>query len=91
MKTKYRNGGNNMILTNKEKVFSPRELKTIEIDAEKKIFKINGEEFGRDCTGFTISCTPDQWSIRAEIETSIVFTTYDSRGDKKETRSYEHN
>ena len=31
------------------KIFVPHELKTIEVDTEKKIFRINGEDFGREC------------------------------------------
>ena len=30
------------------KIFVPHELKTIEVDTEKKIFRINGEDFGED-------------------------------------------
>lgn len=46
------------------KIFIPHELKTIEVDTEKKIFRINGENFGDGCTGFTISCTPGEFKIR---------------------------
>lgn len=31
------------------KIFIPHELKTIEVDTEKKIFRINGEDFGHEC------------------------------------------
>lgn len=43
------------------KIFVPHELKTIEVNTEKKIFRINGEDFGHECTGFMISCTPDDF------------------------------
>lgn len=39
------------------KIFVPHELKTIEIDVEKKIFRVNGEDFGKDCTGFSLYCS----------------------------------
>ena len=35
----------------------PRELKTVEIDVEKKIFRVNGEDFSK-VTGFNLSCEP---------------------------------
>lgn len=55
-------------------IFIPHELKTIEVDTEKKIFKINGEEFGRDCTGFTITCHQyDSFDIRVEVDTTVKF------------------
>lgn len=58
------------------KIFIPHELKTIEVDTEKKIFKINGEEFGRDCTGFTITCQRyDSFDIRAEVDTTVRFVS----------------
>lgn len=54
------------------KIFVPHELKTIEVDTEKKIFRINGEEFGRDCTGFTITCRRyDSFDIRVEVDTTV--------------------
>lgn len=34
----------------------PRELKTVEIDVENKIFRVNGEDFGKVVEGFTLSC-----------------------------------
>ena len=46
------------------KIFVPHELKTIEVDTEKKIFRIKGEEFCEGCTGFMISCTPGEFKIR---------------------------
>lgn len=59
-----------------KKVFVPHKLKTIEVDTEKKIFKINGEEFGRDCTGFTITCQRyDSFDIRVEVDTTVKFVS----------------
>jgi hypothetical protein len=75
----------------KECLFMPQELKTIEVDVEKKIFKINGKEFGRDCTGFRVSCVPGEWTIKAEIDTTIHFTTYDGNGKIESNHSYVRN
>lgn len=60
-----------------EKVFVPHELRTIEVDVEKKIFRINGEDFGKGCTGFTISCEGyNEFWIRMEINTTVQFASY---------------
>jgi hypothetical protein len=54
--------------------FVPRELKTIEVDTEKKIFRVNGEDFGNGCTGFAIICQRyDRFDIRMEIDTTVVY------------------
>ena len=56
--------------------FIPHELKTIEVDTEKKIFKVNGEDFGRGCTGFTIMCNGyESFDIRMEIDTTVHFVS----------------
>lgn len=63
------------------KIFVPHELKTIEIDAEKKIFRINGEDFGKDCDGFTITCRRyNDFDLRVEVGTTIRFVTYGENG-----------
>ena len=54
------------------RIFVPHELKTIEVDVEKKIFRINGEDFGRGCTGFSITCYGYQeFDIRVEVDTTV--------------------
>lgn len=59
-----------------KKIFVPHELKTIEVDAENKIFKINGEDFGEGCTGFTITCQRyDSFDIRVEVDTTVNFVS----------------
>lgn len=59
-----------------EKIFIPHELKTIEVNTEKKVFKINGEEFGRDCTGFTIVCHKhDSFDIRVEVNATVRYVS----------------
>lgn len=69
-----------------KQIFTPQELKTIEVDTEKRIFRINGEEFGQQCTGFTISCTAEGFKLRAEVETIVVFVNYDEAGKQKDNR-----
>ncbi len=56
--------------------FSPKELKTIEVDTEKKIFRVNGEDFGKGCSYFMISCdAADGYKVRLEVDTKLVFTS----------------
>lgn len=76
---------------NMEKIFVPHELKTIEVDTEKKIFKINGEDFGDGCTGFLISCTPDDFHVRVEVDTTIHFANYSDKGKLRKQESYTTN
>lgn len=71
------------------KIFVPHELKTIEVDTEKKIFRINGEDFGDGCTGFLVSCTPDNFRIDMEIDTTVRFASYSGKGALKEQGEYE--
>lgn len=57
-------------------IFIPHELKTIEVDTKEKNFKINGEEFGRGCTGFTITCQRyDSFDIRVEVDATVRFVS----------------
>lgn len=70
-----------------KKIFVPHELKTIEIDVEKKIFRVNGEDFGRRCTGFSIDCSVDRdkkefFKVGASIKATIEFANYDRNGNK---------
>lgn len=56
-------------------VFSqtPSELRTIEVDVEKKIFNVNGVPFGENCTAFYISCeAADGYKVRLEINTNVI-------------------
>lgn len=70
-------------------LFVPHELKTIEVDTENKSFRINGEEFGKGCTGFTITCIPEGFEIRVEIETTVHFATFNQNGEIGSDRKYE--
>lgn len=71
------------------RIFVPHSLEKIEVDVKNKIFKVNGEDFGMDCTGFTITCKPDEWKIRTEIDTTVSFTTYDTKGEQTKECTFE--
>lgn len=72
--------------------FVPQELKTIEVDAEKKIFRINGEDFGKNCTGFSIRCNRyDDFEVRVEIDTTVVFATYKENQQKDSEVTFQTN
>ena len=70
------------------KIFVPHELKTVEIDVEKKIFRVNGEDFGKDCTSFNLDCSTrrldaERYSVCMDIDTDIRFrANYDIEGNK---------
>lgn len=70
------------------KIFIPHELKTIEVDTEKKIFRINGEDFGYGCTGFMISCTPEDFRIDMKVNTTVYFASYSNKGELREQGTY---
>ena len=62
--------------TAKNNVFVPHVLKSIEVDTAKKIFRVNGENFGAGCTGFTITCNEyESFDIRMEIQNTVRFIT----------------
>ena len=72
-----------------KKIFAPHELKTVEIDVEKKIFRVNGEDFGKNCDEFYISCStksnrePSEFlKVDMRIGTQIIFGDYDNEGKK---------
>jgi hypothetical protein len=70
------------------RIFIPHELKTIEVDTEKKVFKINGEDIGKDCAGFTITCMNyGSFDIRVEVDTTVKFI---SIRDGKCVKDIEH-
>lgn len=70
---------------------APHELKTIEVDAENKIFRINGEDFGEHCTGFTIHCNRyDDFFIKAEINATVYYATYGKNQQKTSELHFEN-
>ena len=60
----------------KNNVFVPHVLKSIEVDTDKKIFRVNGEDFGKGCTGFTITCNEyESFDIRVEIQNTVRYVS----------------
>lgn len=60
------------------KIFAPHHLKTIEVDTENKVFKVNGEDFGIGCTGFLIECTGyEEFAIEMRIDTHVRYARYE--------------
>lgn len=73
------------------KIFSetPNELKTIEVDVEKKIFNVNGVPFGGSCTSFSISSEAGEgFRIYMELNTTVKFASYEMGGKKIEDYTY---
>ena len=65
-------------MTIEPKIFTPHELRTIEVDVEKKIFRVNGEDFGVGCTYFAISCDgADDFKVEMHINTTVEFASYE--------------
>lgn len=78
------------------KIFVPHELKTIEIDVEKKIFRVNGEDFGKRCTGFSIWCDSSKdsgknwFDVDMDINASLRYiASYDINGKKTSEKAVE--
>lgn len=76
------------------KIFVPHELKTIEIDVEKKIFRVNGENFGKNCDGFSIDCSTaaktNKWfDITVRIHTDVKYAYYGENGKKTKEGQYQ--
>lgn len=74
-------------------IFTPHELKTIEVDVEKKIFRVNGEDFGEGCTEFSISCSAERntdefLNVNMRIESDVHFSTYNEKGEKTTDHTY---
>lgn len=71
---------------------SLNELKTVEIDFEKKIFKINGVDFGNGTTEFSINFEAGgDFNVYMDAYTRVRFATYDSHGKKLTDRTIERN
>lgn len=59
-------------------------LEKIEIDVDKKIFKINGIDFGHDCSSFSICCdTTKGFLIEMKMDTTVTLANYDLRTGEK--------
>lgn len=76
------------------KIFIPHELKTIEINIEKQIFRVNGEDFGSSCDEFRINCNTKRSSseyieVAMYIKSGILFANYDLKGKKQKKNTEE--
>ena len=55
----------------------PQELKMLEIDTEKRIFKLNGVDFGDRCECFEMACEGgEDFIVRMEFSQRIVVANY---------------
>lgn len=55
----------------------PQEIKTLEVNTEKKIFKLNGVNFGDGCDYFAISCTGGEgFKIHMVLSKHIICANY---------------
>lgn len=72
-------------------MFGINELRTLEIDVEKKIFNINGEPFAKDCSAFSIFCRPKEFEVWVEMDHTVRFATFNLRtGEKIKEGRYEN-
>lgn len=56
----------------------PQEIKTLEVDVEKKIFRLNGIDFAEGCDFFSVECQGGEgFRVRMELNKKIVCTNYD--------------
>lgn len=66
----------------------PQKIKTLEVDTEKKVFKLNGVDFGNGCDYFEISCAGGEgFKIRMELSKCIICANYGSDNALKEPYS----
>ncbi len=62
----------------------PQEIKTLEVDVEKKIFRLNGIDFADGCDYFSVSCEGGKgFHVRMELNKKIVCTNYDFWNHKR--------
>lgn len=55
----------------------PQKFKTLEVDAEKKIFRLNGVDFGNNCDFFSVSCEGGEgFKVRVELRKEIICVNY---------------
>lgn len=56
----------------------PQEIKTLEVDVEKKIFRLNGIDFAEGCDFFLVECQGGEgFHVKMELNKKIVCANYD--------------
>lgn len=58
------------------------ELRTLEVDIEKNIIKINGDDLRR-CKKLVVTILPEKSEIYADIDTSVIFSNTPRKYDKR--------
>lgn len=53
----------------------PKELRTLEIDVDKNIFKLNGDDVER-CQELIIIFRPEEFEAIVKADTTVTFKTY---------------
>lgn len=74
------------MVTRRERFIPDVELETVEIDVKNKVFRVNGRDFGKDATKFSLDChTSDNdgewWKVALNIDTTVTYlANYDIEG-----------
>ncbi|MCM1233498.1 MAG: hypothetical protein NC489_25565 [Ruminococcus flavefaciens] len=82
----YGQKGSEKMEERRERFIPDRELETVEIDVKNKKLRVNGREFGKDATAFSLSCnalqdTDKWWEVTLRIATDVTyFASYDIDG-----------
>lgn len=58
-----------------EEMITPKEFRTLEIDIEKNIFKLNGDDL-KKCKRLSINIYPNKSEIDVKTDTSATFRAY---------------
>ena len=62
----------------------PQEIKTLEVDVKKKIFRLNVIDFAEVCDFFSVVCQGGKgFRVRMELNKKIVCTNYDFWNHKR--------
>lgn len=75
------------MVSRRERFIPDAELETVEIDVKNKRFLVNGREFGKDATEFSLRCHTSKdddkwWQLALRISTDVTyFANYDIDGN----------
>ena len=76
-------------MTKFEEILSevPQEIKTLEVDTEKKIFRLNGIDFADGCDYFEVSCEGGEgFKVRMDLNKRIALVSYDHNNVLKDVK-----